>query len=454
MEMRNTYVLQGTAGFARGELDNVAVADDAVTLERVGGQYILYGCYTSQIVAMPAFHQIMVSWNADTPEGTVVEAQVRVLQDGVWSAWAGFGKWCPYLRRSGINQPDGVQADTLTITGSPATQMQLRVYLYTDDERITPAVWLLAASVRPDTWPQQPGRPIGRTIYAPAYSQINRDPAFGDSMDLPVAVASLMNRSGADILPDALAHMMYDETLHGCGNRAFAAAAAGCCGYEAYTAFMDPAALRQEVRSGFPVGITLNCAHTEEEAKLSGLPYLRGVKGTGRRMVVLRGFLPATPEMGEGVLLNDPLAQTDTGAECQVLLKDLLTCWDNTALAVHRRRKNGGSARPSQMGGKLIPLGPIGEYHMEQQGEECVLPAIQAEEGGRPICTFAYTVQEETVYATTAHKAFHYLTPGPDGLLCLPPEIFGEGSRITVYAIDWQGNMVVSELKPERREFN
>ena len=447
MEVRNTYILQGTAGFARGELDNVAVADDAVTLERMGGQYVLYGCYTSAAVTLPAFNQVTVSWNADTPAGTVVEAQVRVLQEENWSSWHTFGQWCPYLHRKSIDQENGVHHDVLTLDGAAATQLQLRVYLYTQDERLTPAVWLLGASVRPVNWNKQEGRPVGRVIYAPPYSRMNRDPAFGEAMDLPVAVASLMNRSGADILPEVLAHMMYDETLGSCRNRTFAVAAAGCCGFEAYSAYMDLAALRAEVRAGHAVGIHLNCAATPEEAQQSGLPCLPGTRGTGDRIAVLRGFDLPTRDRPEQAILNDPLAPDDAQAECRVPLADLLDCWDNTALVVHRKRKRGGTARPMQMAGHLIPLGPVGQYRMEQQGEACVLPEVDQQEK-RPVCTYAYTVQQETVYATTAHKEFHYLTPGLDGLLCLPEPLFGEGSRITVYAIDWQGNMVVSELKP------
>lgn len=453
MELRNTYVLQGTAGFARGELDNVAVADDAVTLERVGGRYVLYGCYTSPPVNMPGFNQMTVSWNADTPAGTVVEAQARVLQNGEWSGWASFGKWSPFLRRAGVCQGRGeaggapaVQGDLLTVQGAAATQVQLRVYLYTDDEKATPAVWLLAASVRPAGWQPQAGRQIDRALYAPAYSQITRDPAFGPSMDLPVAVASLMNRWGADVLPEEMAHMMYDEALGSCHNRAFAAAAAGCCGFEAYTAYMDLAALRQEVRAGHSAAIQLACAHTPQLAEETGLPLLHGVRGTGRRMAVVRGFALAPGGQGEVALLNDPLAQADGEAECQVPLEELLHCWDNAALAVHRKRRDGGAARPLQMVGRLEPLGPVGQYRIEQQGQPWpLLPA--AGESGRPAYTLAYTVQEGAVHATTAHKAFHYLQPGPGGAVCLPPELFSAGGRITVYAIDWQGNLVVAELK-------
>lgn len=150
---KNVYILSGTEAFTRGELDNVALAENAVCLEQTAGRYVLYGCYTSPVVAFPPFTELTMSWNAETPEGTVVEAQVRVLVDDKWSAWLSFGKWSPYLQRASTAQepaaPAYVQGDTVHIPQGRAAQAQLRIYLYTDDERRTPTVRLLAASVRP-----------------------------------------------------------------------------------------------------------------------------------------------------------------------------------------------------------------------------------------------------------------------------------------------------------------
>ena len=76
---KNGYILAGTEAFTRGELDNVALAENAVCLEQTAGRYVLYGCYTSPVIAFPPFTELAISWNAETPQGTVVEAQARVL---------------------------------------------------------------------------------------------------------------------------------------------------------------------------------------------------------------------------------------------------------------------------------------------------------------------------------------------------------------------------------------
>ena len=75
MEAKNLYVLSGTENLMRGELDNVTIQDGHLRLDSVAGRYVLYGCYTSQPVSFPAFTRLIMSWNADTPNGTVVEAE-------------------------------------------------------------------------------------------------------------------------------------------------------------------------------------------------------------------------------------------------------------------------------------------------------------------------------------------------------------------------------------------
>ena len=98
---KNTFLLQDTEAFMRGELDNVTVAGGSIVLDLVQGSYVPYGCYTSAPIPMPLFDALWPSWNAATPPGTAVETQVRVLVDGNWTAWMAFGKWSLYLKREG-----------------------------------------------------------------------------------------------------------------------------------------------------------------------------------------------------------------------------------------------------------------------------------------------------------------------------------------------------------------
>ena len=147
---KNTVLLRDTEAFMRGELDNVTVAQNSIVLDLVQGSYVPYGCYTSAPLPMPLFDALRVSWNAASPDGTAVEAQCRVLVDGNWTQWVGFGKWSPCLHREGVpyQERGPVQRwhDHLQLDSKCATMVQLRIYLYTRDEKASPLVTLLGAS--------------------------------------------------------------------------------------------------------------------------------------------------------------------------------------------------------------------------------------------------------------------------------------------------------------------
>ena len=239
MEQRNNLVLQGTETFSRGQLDNVALDNGSVVLDSVAGRYLQYGSYTTPEFAMPAFCNLNVSWNAHAPQNTMVEVRCRVYAGGSWTGWMSFGKWAPDYPRASISthSDDGLiflMGDTVTVAlPGGGTGVQLQVNLSTNNDKVTPALRLLAAAVRPLAWDKQSGHPINRRLYLPEYCLSAHDPSFGRDMDLPLVMAALMNRWGEDILPEEVAYAMEDNATRSTGNAAFAAAAAGCCGFPA-----------------------------------------------------------------------------------------------------------------------------------------------------------------------------------------------------------------------------
>lgn len=74
-------------------------------------------------------------------------------------------------------------------------------------------------------------------------------------MNLPLVMAALMNRFGEDILPEEVAYVMEDKATGSTGNGAFAAAAAGCCGYPCWQAWMDLKDLRAQIHDGCSVAV-------------------------------------------------------------------------------------------------------------------------------------------------------------------------------------------------------
>ena len=224
MEQRNNLVLQGTETFSRGQLDNLALENGALVLDSVAGRSLLYGSYTTPEFAMPAFCNLNVSWNAHAPRDTMVEVRCRVYAAGAWTSWMSFGKWAPDYPRCSVSSQseDGMiflMGDTVTVAApGGGTGVQLQVNLSTNNDKVSPAVRLLAAAVRPLAWEKHNGHPLNRRLYLPEYCLSAHDPSFGREMDLPLVMAALMNRWGEDILPEEVAYAMEDGSTRSTGN--------------------------------------------------------------------------------------------------------------------------------------------------------------------------------------------------------------------------------------------
>ena len=317
MEQRNNLVLQGTETFSRGQLDNLALENGSLVLDSVAGRSLQYGSYTTPEFAMPAFCNLSVSWNASAPHNTMVEVRCRVYAGNAWTGWMSFGKWAPDYPRCSTHaqSEDGMiflMGDTVTVaTPGGGTGVQLQVNLSTNNDKVTPAVRLLAVAVRPLTWEKHHGHPLNRRLYLPEYCLNTHDPSFGREMDLPLIMAALMNRWGEDILPEEVAYIMEDMATSSTANAAFAAAAAGCCGYPCWQAWMDLADLRAQIHDGCSVAVQVERR-------------IRGQRDPARVWMGLRGFGHDDAVMADYVLLNDPTADTDGAVNCTMALVDFM----------------------------------------------------------------------------------------------------------------------------------
>lgn len=433
---KNTVLLQDTEAFMRGELDNVTVSQNCVVLDLVQGSYVPYGCYTSAPLPMPLFDTLRVSWNAAAPDGTAVEAQARVLVDGNWTPWNGFGKWSPYLHRESppYQERGPLQRwpDHLQLDSKYATMAQLRIYLYTKNEKVSPAVMLLGASVRMvDVIPAR-GRPVNARLHLMPYSMAHRAAALQPWMDTAIALASLTNRWGADLLPEEFAQVLRDwRAPDDCGprNLSFAAAAAAQWGFPAWVAYGDLALLRAEARAGFGAVVTLQSTPAQIEA---GAPE--------RHCAAVRGFaaIDGTPK----VLLCDPCAGEDNFAcETSMLLDDFMVAWDNVALLMRQRKENVPPLGRTRCSAWIRPVGTDapGVYRLYLNGEEHPLPDDFCAEGG----ILAYSLPDEKPHATTAHRRFTFVEPTQGGIELARGDT---PRKYTVYAIDTAGKMIVGDV--------
>lgn len=432
MERPHNLVLQGTETFSRGALDNAALENGCIVLDGVADGFLPYGCYTTPELALPRFDRLQVSWNADVPPNTLVHAQCRVFAGGHWSGWLSFGKWAadrPHCSVYAENEEKTVfmQGDTVWVKNG-ATAVQMRISLTTNDPRVTPAVRLLAAAAHPMEWEKQKGRPINRVMYLPGYAMPDHDSRFGAQMDLPLTMAALMNRVGEDILPEELAYSMRDTALGGCSNVAYAAAAAGNCGYACWQSWMDLKDLRRQIHDGCPPAVLMSRSgmygHEEPESVWMGLC----------------GF-DHDPSVGlEDVRLMDPSGPSDGTAEITLALEDFLRYYTGRALVMQRKPRGQLFSWPNRVRCDVELARDGKSCHFTHRGGIEPLPE---DFSGWAACA----LKETTVHATTAHRTFYPLTITPTGGMAFSEEALAVGGHCSIYVVDELGVMRVAELR-------
>ena len=411
MEQRNNLVLQGTETFSRGALDNVALEDGCLVLDSVAGRSLPYGSYTTPEFAMPAFCNLNVSWNAHAPHNTLVEVRCRVYAGGVWTGWLSFGKWAPdYPRCSVQAQSDDrlifLMGDTVTVaTPGGATGVQLQVNLSTN---------------------RQEGRVLNRQLYLPEYCLSAHDPTFGHEMDLPLVLAALMNRYGEDILPEEVAYAMEDHATRSTGNTAFAAAAAGCCGYPCWQAWMDLADLRTQIHDGCSVAVQLERRSRTQREPAS---IWMGLRGFGHDAAVLADY----------VLLNDPTAESNGAVGRTMALADFMRDFTGRALVLRAKLRGIAADRPLRIRCEIAYDEADQCWYFSRRGSRDPLPE---EFSGWA----AAALLDGVAHATTAHRVFRRAERTRTGGLLICPEQLDRGGPCSVYAVDQTGAMRVAEL--------
>jgi hypothetical protein len=245
-------------------------------------------------------------------------------------------------------------------------------------------------------------------------------------MDLPLVVASLMNRCGEDILPEEVAYTMMDGTTGGSRNAAYAAAAAGSCGYSCWQAWLDLKGLRTQIHDNCPVAVEVESRATGQH---EGASVWMGLRGFGHDDAVRADY----------VLLNDPTADTDGSVGRTMALTDFMRYFTGRAIVLRPRPRGVWGNRPSRLRCDLR-LEEDGSYCFEQRGTADPLP--------EDFCGWvAYAAHDGIAHATTAHKTFRCMEITAQGRICFPPELLEEGGRVSVYAVDQTGTMRVAELR-------
>lgn len=449
----HVFVFKNEPNAANGTFENTEFADGAFRLAQYAGCYMQSGSYTTPEISAPAFRALIGSWNASTPIDTSVELQVRVGAGETRSEWMSFGTWSTFRRRESLPH-QGTHDDLATLSGDivhinrlqGADCFQLRICLATDDIHSTPFVHLFSASVDLIEQVRSNGDALHhRCVPVPAYAQMNRDPHICGELCSAVSITMLMNRWGEDLIPEEVAHALYDFST-GYHNRCFISAVAGSFGYECYSVFADIADLKKEIKAGFACGVRLSCADTPEASAATGLPLLEGsIDCADGRFVVVCGF--ETAEDGtEYVIVNDPHCSNDSEAQRRYRMDQFNAAWHGEAYLLHSKEQARVIAPPERVSAELRPTEFSCEYALYLRGERLSLPVDFCEKDGRCTGTVCYTVRDDHAYATSAHKRFYYTSVSDSGSLILDTENLPAGTKITAYLIGEHGRMAVADL--------
>jgi hypothetical protein len=336
-----------TAQLAHGRLDGTKVDHGRISMVRATGTTsytdpfgdgtpVVYdsATWTSPVVH-PGFDldELVASWNAETPDGTWVQVEMRGTTDaGTSSKWYVMGRWASddpadggALHRTSVpSQGDDVgfiSIDTFVArTGRSLSDWQLRVTLNRPQGASqSPTVSMVGAMASNLTVPAHiPSSPLGgaegTTLDVPTYSQethIGQYPQWdngGEAWCSPTSTSMVVaywgtgpsaedtawvDPSYADPQVDHAARNVYDYNYDGAGNWPFNAAYAATFGLESFvTRLRSLTEAEQFIKAGIPLVVSVSFKKDE----LDGAGY-----GTNGHLMVIVGF----DDNGD-VVVNDP----------------------------------------------------------------------------------------------------------------------------------------------------
>lgn len=271
-----------------------------------------------EIVIDSGFDHLIVSWNAQTPEGSCLTVYAQGRIDGQWTKWYTIAIWnrggCPQARTSIKGQEDEhgtVDCDVMKLK-KKADAFKIKAEFSSADGKTYPALRFLAANVLDSSLGAVDMPPVkqvwGTELDVPYLCQISVE--GGQGWCSPTSTSMLLcywskelNRSELKVGVTDTARGVHDESWGGTGNWPFNTAHAsefpGIRGY--ITRFVSVSQIEQWIAKGIPVIVSLHSSRLRREDSNSDPGHL----------MVIRGFTAD----GDPIF-NDPWPRNGKGEDC------------------------------------------------------------------------------------------------------------------------------------------
>ncbi len=499
----NIFKITGQTDFDLGTLVSLQHKNDVGNGALMLADGASEGSFVSAVYDVAEFEYLVATWNADVPEDTTVEILARAFITGTrngetqndWTGWLSWGEWSLYSRRASTDETDNaaghgsdgwafMQTDEFAVRGdSGATMVQLKAVLRRADPAAPPPVLRqITATFRNSNdgkaiKPTYIEEPVGLlpeiNIGSPAYSQMVRDPAIGDSICSPTTASVLLNDRdpGLDLLPEELALSTQDFN-YGFGNWAYTMAAAAAYGYETYAQYGDFDIMLQELSKGNSVGMSVRYSNT----KGGKYPYLENGAATGTpgHLIAITGFKYIDNELyflsSDSAASSDELCAGNVRVYKASQLKEATGSCLMYIIPSQLPEENAGTSAVSRIVCGMTKLDTENEYELSAFGKRIELPedftSQKTAQLGRG--TLAYRIEgiktdmPSDVPRMTANDKFFYgnisvsaagdLVFDADAALAAAGVPAGEERLVTFYVIYNNGLMYIAEYKMQRGE--
>jgi hypothetical protein len=447
----------GNAGLNGGDIIvDDTVGDGAIKL----APGIAEAVYETVIFDVPAFNKLVMSWNADTQDGTWVEVLARSSADGAsWSTWTSWGKWSPFSQdfAQGIrcsSSGGNISTDEYTLGGS---KIQLRAVLHRDSPDIaSPVLRLLHGTLKNTSgktiakeYPEAefPGGGSksfatinavdnyikkqspqsldgGKGIYIggiPQYSQQLRGPVEGGVICSVTSIAMLINGLSANEktpfnrLVEEIGLASFDYGYNGYGNWSYTVAQAGAFGFRAHVEYSDQInaeTIKRHLLSGHALAMSVTYSTSPGAAN-----YLRGAQGaTAGHLITVLGVV--WRDGVEYIISHDSWAGNSTDANELVYreyrMEQFLNVLKSSSGALYVVKpgieKGAGNAAPKRVDGILREVS-LGSFELCDASGKAV--KIDASQRPRPNGYIAYIAGQEEFLGKNPTR-YSYVPLGAD----------------------------------------